>query len=208
MSAKLLPPSPITPPTVRVLPLTVTVRFPPPSVTAPVPRLRLFEPVNVKFAFQLCELFVESVTLEPDVLSIVPTAEMVKVPVPKAEALLMFNVPALRVVPPEYVFAPESVRVPTPAFVRLKPLPPIAPPTISVLVAPLVVIWRLAVRVTAPVPRFRLFVPAVPSKAKSPPQVWLLLLANVIALPLVLLMVPPLIVNTPVPGAVALLILR
>ena len=208
VSPKLLPPSPITPPTVRVFPLTVTTVLLPPSITAPVPRLRLLEPVNVKFAFQLCELLVERVMLEPDVLSIALAAEIVKLPVPRAEALFIFNVPPLRVVPPEYVFAPESVRAPRPAFVRLKPLPLIAPPTIRVLVSPFVVIWRLAVRITVPVPRFRLFVPAVPSKAKSPPQIWLLLLPNVIALPLVLAMVPLLIVTVPVPGAVALLILR
>ena len=51
-------------------------------------------------------------------------------------------------------------------------------------------------------PRIRLFVPV---KAKSPPQVCALLLESVIAPPLVLSSVPPLMIRVPVPTAVALL---
>ena len=89
----------ITPPTVKFPPLAVTVReaF---SVTAPVPRFRSLVPVNVKLLFQFWALLVLRVSALPLVLSIVPP-EIVKVPVPSAEALLMFKVPALSVVPPE-----------------------------------------------------------------------------------------------------------
>src|SRR5438477_523517 len=66
----------------------------------------------------------------PLVLPIVPPP-MVNVPVQSAEALLMFNVPAFRVVPPENVVAPLNVSVPAPFLVRLKP-PPIAPLSVSV----------------------------------------------------------------------------
>ena len=53
-------------------------------------------------------------------------------------------------------------------------------------------------------PKVRLFVPA---KVKLLPKVTALLLVNVRGLPVVLSIVPPLIVNAPVPRAVALLIL-
>ena len=47
----------------------------------------------------------------------------------------------------------------------------------------------------------------MPAKVKSPPQVWALLVERVIAAPLVLPIVPPEIVNLPVPRAAAALIL-
>ena len=100
-------------------------------MTAPVPRFSAFEPVKVKSPFQFCGLLLDSVSEPPLVLLIVPP-EIVKVPVPSAVALLMFNVPALNVVPPVNVFAPESVRAPAPALVSEKPEPEIAPPTVSV----------------------------------------------------------------------------
>ena len=59
--------------------------------------------------------------------------------------------------------------------------------------------------VTAPVPRFR---SPVPAKVKSPFQFCALLLERVLALPLVLSIVPPLIRSIPLPMAVLLLIAR
>ena len=84
-----------------------------PRVTAPVPRLRLFEPVNVKLAFQFCALLVERVTALPLVLSIVAAFANVKVPVPMADEvpppppLLIFRVPAADVAPLLMVVPPE-----------------------------------------------------------------------------------------------------
>ena len=89
----------ITPPTVKVLAVTVTVRVAE-SVTAPVPISSGCVPVKVKLAFQLWGLLVVSVIAPAEVLSIVPP-EIINVPVPIAEALLMFKVPALKFVPPE-----------------------------------------------------------------------------------------------------------
>src|SRR6202022_2213806 len=102
------------------------------------------------------------------------------------------------------VLAPDRVRVPVPALVRLKPVPLMTPPTVRLL--PLTVTVRLPPRVTAPVPRFRLWVPV---KVKLPFQTCALLLESVIALPVVLSMMallPPAMVNVPVPSALALLI--
>ena len=61
---------------------------------------------------------------------------------------------------------------------------------------------RIGVKATAPVPMLRLLVPV---KVKLDAQVWALLFERVIAPPEVLSMVPPLMVNVPVPMAVALL---
>ena len=100
--------------------------------------------------------------------------------------------------------APESVSVPAPAFVRLKPLPLMTPPTVRLLAFTVTV--RLAPKVTAPVPRFKL---CVPVKVKLPFQTWALLVESVIAPPVVLSMTALLlaaIVNVPVPSALALLI--
>ena len=94
----------IVPPTVNVLALTVTCLLAL-NVTLPVPRFNALLPVKVKSPFQLCALFVASVTVPPLVLSIVPPL-IVNVPVPIAEfedevpEALMFNVPVLSVVPP------------------------------------------------------------------------------------------------------------
>ena len=82
---------------------------------------------------------------------------------------------------------------------RLK-APPIFPPTVKVPAA--IVAFRLPVSVTAPVPRLRLL---LPPNVKSPAHDWVLLLVSVMAAPLVLSNVPPLMVNRPVPMAVALL---
>ena len=94
---------PITPPTVREVfvrlmplePLIVIVR-PAPKVTAPVPRLRDWLPVNVKSAFHCCGLL--PVVIEaPVVLSIVPPLMMNTVAtLPRAAALLILRVPLFR----------------------------------------------------------------------------------------------------------------
>ena len=105
-------------------------------VTAPVPRFRSFEPVKVKSPPQACGLLLDSVIDPPDVLSIVVPAEIVNVPpIPRAVALLMFNVPWFNVVAPLNVFAPDNVSAPEPAFVSEKVLAPsvITPTTVSVL---------------------------------------------------------------------------
>ena len=81
----------------------------------------------------------------------------------------------------------------------------IVPPNVSVLLEPLSVMVRLPALVIAPVPKFRSF---VPPKVKLPPKVIVLLLVRVSEPAVVLSMVPPLMVNVPVPSAVALLILK
>ena len=63
-----------------------------------------------------------------------------------------------------------------------------------------------ALRVTAPLPKFRS--PEVPANAKSPFQFCVLLFVSVLVLPLVLSIVPPVIVNVPLPTAVLLLIAK
>ena len=78
--------------------------------------------------------------------------------------------------------------------------PAIAPPTVRLRDKTLMA--REPFMVTAPVPMFR---SPVPAKAKSPFQIWVLLLVSVFALPLVLSIVPPLIRNVPLPVAVLLL---
>ena len=91
------------PPTVSVLPETVSVRLPV-RVTAPVPRFRLFVPVKVKSPVQACALFPESVTVEPVALSNVPPARVSK-PLPRAPALPTCKVPAESVKPAVLVAA-------------------------------------------------------------------------------------------------------
>ena len=95
--------------------------------------------------------------------------------------------------------------MPDPFLVKFVALLVTKPPTVSV--PELTVTVREAFIVTFPVPRFRLFVPA---KVKLPFQFWVLLLVRVMAAPLVLSSVPPLMVNVEfvAPRAVALLILR
>ena len=90
----------ITPPAVRV-PAEVVIVGVAFNVTLPVPRFRLFEPVKVKLPFQTSALLLLSVIAPPLLLLMVVPLAMVNVPVPSAAAPLMFNVPALNVVPPE-----------------------------------------------------------------------------------------------------------
>ena len=96
----------ITPPTVKVLPPTVTVRLPP-KTTAPEPMSSGLLPAKVKSPFQFCALLVPRATGAPSVLSMMPPL-MVKGPLPMAELfnelppLLMLRVvPGDRMVPPE-----------------------------------------------------------------------------------------------------------
>ena len=100
----------------RLLDATVTVRLLL-MVTAPVPRLRSLLPAKVKSPLQFCALLVESVMAPPLVLPIVPP-EIVKAPLPRAEALLRLSCPAESVVPPLYVSEPPRASVPVPVFVR------------------------------------------------------------------------------------------
>jgi len=214
---------PMAPPIVNVPVLLVTVTVgEAPKVTAPVPRFKLLLPVKVKLLFQLWALLFDSVMLAVDVLSMVPPA-MVNVPVPRAVALLMSKVPAFKVTPPVKVLAPAKVKipadsvtvpvvvpttplrisVPAPALMILSPAPEIAPPTVKVF--PVTVTVGLAPSVTAPVPRFK---EEEPVKAKLAFQCWALLFDSVIFPVEVLSMVPPAMVNVPVPSAVALLISR
>lgn len=92
--------------------------------------------------------------------------------------------------------------VPEPALVRPRPEPEIMPPTVRLPAETVIV--GVAPSVTLPVPRLRSFVPV---KAKSPPQLWVLLFERVMAEPLVLSIVPPEIVKVPLPRAVAALML-
>ena len=144
---KELAPSVIAPPTVNVPPLTVTARLAP-RVAVPVPRFRLFVPVKAKSAFQLWALLFERVIAPPLVLSIVPPA-MVKVPVPSAVALLMLSVPALSVVPPLKVFAPETVHIPAPDLIK-DVAPPLSPITAARVLAPALVPDKVRVLVPEP----------------------------------------------------------
>ncbi len=184
------------PPTVSIAALIVTVR-PPVNVTAPGPRARLLLPRKVKLRAQVCVLLLLSVMAAPLVLSIEPPL-IVKVPVPMAVALLMFSWPAESVMPLEKVLAPDKVNVPAPALVRLWATE-MTPPTVSIPASMVTV--GFPVSDTAPVPRFRLL---LPTKVKLPLQVCALLLLRVMAAPLALSIVPPLMVKVPVPTAAAL----
>ena len=75
------------------------------------------------------------------------------------------------------------------------------PPSVKVLAVMFTL--RFVPSVTAPVPKVS---DLVPTNVKLPFHVWALLLINVIAAALVLSNAPPLIVNVPVPIAVALFI--
>ena len=101
----------MTPPTVKELALTVTIRLPP-SVTPPVPRSSVLDPRNVKSPLQFWALlFVvvrAAVTLsEPPLI--------VNVPVPRAPLFARLIMPAVSVTPPVAVFA-LSVVVPDDVF--------------------------------------------------------------------------------------------
>ena len=94
---------------------------------------------------------------------------------------------------------PLRVSVPAPSLVKCEAAAVDGvklPPKVSVLLETVTV--RAPFVVTAPVPRFRLLVPA---KAKLPLRASALLVASVTELPLVLSMVPPVMVNVPVPMA-------
>ena len=128
-----------------------------------------------------------------EVLSIVPPL-IVKVPLPKAPALLISKVPALKVSPPLKVLMADSVNVPAetltfpvlvctallssnvpePALPKLK-APLIIPPSVNVLAVTVTV--GDAPKVTAPVPRFKLDEPV---KVKLPFHVWALLFVDVV----------------------------
>ena len=69
--------------------------------------------------------------------------------------------------------APESVSAPAPAFVSEKPLPPMMPPSVSVLAETVMI--RFAPSVIAPVFCVRF---AVPTKVKSEESVSALLMLN------------------------------
>ena len=88
----------MTPPTVRLLLPTVTMRLAF-MATAPVPILRAFAPRKETSAFQFCALLLVSVMAPPLVLSNAPPA-IVKFPVPMAVALLILSCPPERVVLP------------------------------------------------------------------------------------------------------------
>ena len=83
-----------------------------------------------------------------------------------------------------------------PALVIPKAVALTTPPTCSVFAV--TVRMRLALSVTAPVPRFSELVPV---KVKLPFQVWALLVRNDCASPLVLSNVPPAMTSVPVPIA-------
>ena len=142
-----------------------------------------------------------SVMAAPEVLSIVVPTAIVKVPVPKAPALLISKVPAFKFRPPLKLLLPVRIKVPEPASLKLNP-PLIIPPSVKVAEPFVIVTVEFALNVTAPVPRFKLDVPV---KVKLPLQFWTLLLERVIAAPEVLSKVPPDKFKAPVPIAVALL---
>ena len=199
----ILSPDPaIAPPTVKVSAVTVTVGLAP-KVTDPVPRFKLEEPLKVKLPFQVWALLFASVMAAPEVLSIVVALSIVKVPVPKAPALLISKVPAAKVRPPLKLLLPDRTNVPAPCLMIAWAPPPIVPP--SVKVSAVTVTVADAFKVTAPVPRFKL---EEPVKVKLPAQICALLLMDVvIAAPEVLsIVVEALIVKVPVPKAPALLI--
>ena len=71
---------------------------------------------------------------------------MVKVPVPKPALSPIANVPADTVDPPEYVFVPDSVKIPVPDFVT-EPVPDITPEIVVLLVPFTVSVYPPLVRV-------------------------------------------------------------
>src|SRR5437763_1144592 len=172
----------MTPPTVRLLAFTVTVRLAP-KVTPPVPRFKLCVPVKVKLPFQTWALLVESVITLPVVLSIIallPRSEERRVG-KGGRARLPWGASRRKGVTAREVVATARVRVPAPAFVRMKTLPHVTQRSVGLIAV--ILRARLAPKVTAPVPRFKL---CVPVKVKSPFQTWALLVESVITPPVVL----------------------
>ena len=90
--------------------------------TEPVPRFKLLVPTNEKSPFQFWRLFCELTRFATE-LSIEPPL-MVNVPAPSAIPFPKVKVPALRVVPPEWVLLPPRISVPEPFLIRLKLPPP------------------------------------------------------------------------------------
>ena len=76
---------------------------------------------------------VDGEVIVPPACSVPPEKTSVLFASPSAELEFAFSVPPEIVVLPVYVFAPVSVSVPAPAFVRPKPEPLMMPPTVSVL---------------------------------------------------------------------------
>ena len=173
---------------------TATERLPP-KVTGPAPRFSGLSPRKVKLPFHAIEMLA-FVTTDPMVLSILP-ALIVNVPDPRAVALLIFNVPAPKVAPPEKVLAPLKVSAPAPALDKTPP-PPTMPPSCKVL--PLTVITVVPEgRVTLPVPRLN---PNEPAYVKLPLTVTGLFVCKSWDSPLWLSSVPPdAMVSVPVPIA-------
>ena len=114
----LLAPS-VAPPNVTVPALIVSVGPATLNFRMPVPKLRSCVPspapgkVRLTLAaFTVSPLLLDMVLAEPLVLSTVELALTFRAPVPKAVALLIFNMlPAFRVTPPVKVLFPESVTV-------------------------------------------------------------------------------------------------
>ena len=113
---------------------------------------------------------------------------------PPVERLFVMSDPKTRVLP-----EPFTVNVPLP-LILLKAVT--APPSVSVLFVPLSVITRVPPApmpsVALPVPKFRFL---LPPNVKSALSVIPLFVASVTTPPLVLSIVPPAIVNVPVPIA-------
>ena len=162
----------ITPPTVKVPPLTVICRLAF-ITTAPVPRFRFWVPVKAKSPFQFCVLLLR-VTDPAVVLSRIPPV-IVSVPVPAAAALLRLIVPALRVSPPPKVFAPERVSAPDPSLVTVPVLVAIGSATVMLPAPPKVRFWVPVIAL--PLATSRLRVPAselirvVPANVTAPETV-------------------------------------
>ena len=129
------PELPITPPIVSTFEFTVIVRVVEvaveavPRVTAPVPRLRAFEPLKVKSALRATGLFVVRIRLPKELSSAAPAPAKVSVPVPRAVGLPSCSVPWFTVMPPEKVLLPERLRIEVP-FLTMLPVPLTWPTTV------------------------------------------------------------------------------
>ena len=158
--------APMTPPTVNVLPCTVSVRVPPWSVTAPEPMFSVFVPLKPKSPDQICALLPFSVNAV--VASIPPPANVsvpALIPVPKAVAVPIWRRPAVTVTPPGKTLPePLSKRVPKPALVSVAPAEAVrVPERVAVERGLVTVMVRLALRSTEPL-RMTLFA------ARGPPS--------------------------------------
>jgi len=139
----------IMPPTVSVEALTVTIRFAF-MATAPVPRSRVFVPLNVKSPFQFCTLLL--VVVRAAVTSIVPPLMVTTFPEPPSAVFApRTSVPVFSVNPPVKVLllAGERMSIPVPFLV----IPPVLVRGLSMVNAPLP-LWstsRLLLKTTEPV---------------------------------------------------------